>query len=429
MSKFHSKYFHFIKIKKTNTQSWFRMKALTQSSIQRSVICPMNRLSHQEEIYNGLVDWNLPFYFSKPVLDHLTHFIDGMLSVGFTGKLTEIHSFSHQKKHRTTLSHFLKKGSWNENYLLRQMKEHVLRKVDKDAPVFLLLDDTICEKTKPSSQASVPTESCGYHFSHTNGKTVWGHQVLQLMLKTRDQAYPYEFQLFHKETTESKIKLSIEMIERIPSLPQPVYLLCDSWYTSHSIIEAALSKGIHLIGALKTNRILYPQGIRIQAKEFATYIREEETDLVTVGNESYRVYRYEGALNDLEHGVVLMCWNEEHPVEPKYMRCFLSTDTELTTEQILSYYSQRWSIETYFKQVKGMIGFNGYQVRSEQAIQRFWTIVQFTYVFAMHLKKTAFNIAIQSIRKQKISSIIEFVYRETTNGTSLDQIKNELQVA
>lgn len=48
------------------------------------------------------------FYFSKPVIRHLTHFIDGMLSVGFTGKLTEIHSFGHHKKHRTTLSHFLK---------------------------------------------------------------------------------------------------------------------------------------------------------------------------------------------------------------------------------------------------------------------------------------------------------------------------------
>lgn len=310
----------------------------------------MNRLSYQEEIYNGLVEWKLPFYFSKPVINHLTHFVDGMLSIGFSGKLTEIHSFSHQKKHRTTLSHFLKKGSWNEHYLLQQTRERILRKVDKQEPLFLLLDDTICEKTKPSSQADAPTESCSYHFSHTHGKTVWGHQVLQLMLKTRDQAYPYEFQLFHKETTESKINLSIDRIKRIPSFQQPVYLLCDSWFTSRSIIEAALSKGIHVIGALKTNRILYPQGIRIQAKEFATHIQEEETDLVTVGNESYRVYRYEGALNDLDEGVVLMCWNKEHPMEPKYMRCFLSTDTELTTEQILLHYSQRWSIETYFKQ-------------------------------------------------------------------------------
>lgn len=153
-------------------------------------------------------------------------------------------------------------------------------------------------------------------------------------------------------------------MERIPSSPQSVYLLFDSWFTSRSIsiIEAVLSKRIHLIDALKTNCILYPQGIRIQAKKFATHIQEDETDLVTVSNESYRVYRYEGALNDLDESVVLMCWNKEHPIEPKYMCCFLSTDTELTTEQILLHYSQRWSIETYFKQETGKRygWFNGY---------------------------------------------------------------------
>lgn len=93
------------------------------------------------------------------------------------------------KKHRTTLGHFLKNGSWNENYLLRQTKKQIMQKVDSQEPVFLLLDDTLCEKCKPSSQANHPTESCGYHFSHTSGKSVWGHQVLQLMLKIQNQAF------------------------------------------------------------------------------------------------------------------------------------------------------------------------------------------------------------------------------------------------
>lgn len=136
------------------------------------------------------------------------------------------------------------------------------------------------------------------------------------------------------------------MMNQLPKFKQPSYLLCDSWYTSRTIIEAALSRGTHVIGALKTNRILYPQGIRIQAKQFATHIQKEDTDLVTISGETYRVYRYEGALNDIEYGAVLLCWPKEASMEPKNMRCFLSTDTELTTEQILTYYSHRWSIET-----------------------------------------------------------------------------------
>ncbi|MFJ8257768.1 hypothetical protein ACIQ4Z_10910 [Peribacillus asahii] len=36
-------------------------------------------------------------------------------------------------------------------------------------------------------------------------------------------------------------------------------------------------------------------------------------------------------LNDINYGVVLLWWNTKNPMEPEQMRCFLSTDTELTT--------------------------------------------------------------------------------------------------
>ena len=107
-------------------------------------------------------------------------------------------------------------------------------------------------------------------------------------------------------------------------------------------METALQQGMHTIGALKTNRILYPQGIRMQAKEFATYVQLEDTDLVTIGQETYRVYRYEGALNEWSNGIVLLCWSsDDNELDAKRMRCFLSTDVELTSEQILTYYSYR----------------------------------------------------------------------------------------
>jgi hypothetical protein len=46
----------------------------------------------------------------------------------------------------------------------------------------------------------------------------------------------------------------------------------------------------------------------IQVKEFVQYIQESDTYLVTVGEETYRVYRYEGALKDLDDAVVLFSW-------------------------------------------------------------------------------------------------------------------------
>ena len=93
---------------------------------------------------------------------------------------------------------------------------------------------------------------------------------------------------------------------------------------------------------------------------------------MTIGQEAYRVYQYEGTMNDLDNTVVLFCWTtDDETLDPKHMRCFLSTDVALTSEQILTYYSVRWRIETYFQQAKGHLGFQNDQVRSQKAIQRF----------------------------------------------------------
>ena len=61
-----------------------------------------------------------------------------------------------------------------------------------------------------------PTESCGYHFSHTDGKSVLGHQVVQLMIKSGQHAFPYDFRLYDKETTDSKIQLLLDMVSQLP---------------------------------------------------------------------------------------------------------------------------------------------------------------------------------------------------------------------
>ncbi|WP_342047289.1 hypothetical protein [Bacillus sp. OTU530] len=70
-----------------------------------------------------------------------------------------------------------------------------------------------------------------------------------------------------------------------------------------------------------------------------------------------------------------------------------------------------------------MVGFHGYQVQSERAIRHFGIIAQFTYVFAMQLRKTAFSLAILETRARKMDNIIGFVYQVSTNVMSLEQIK------
>lgn len=97
------------------------------------------------------------------------------------------------------------------------------------------------------------------------------------------------------------------MVSMLPIPKGLAYGLFDSWYINKKVIEAHFERGYHLIGALKTNRIIYPQSVRIQIKDFTQYIEKNEIHLVTVNGSRYWVYRYEGALNGIDNAVVLIC--------------------------------------------------------------------------------------------------------------------------
>ena len=121
------------------------------------------------------------------------------------------------------------------------------------------------------------------------------------------------------------------------------YFLCDCWYTSEKIINTFAARGFHTIGALKTNRMLYPFGFKKKLNEFASLllITRSNFHLVTVKKQKYYVYRYKGKLNGIENAVVLLSYPEKAFGNPKALRAFLSTDVSLSVNETLSYYAGR----------------------------------------------------------------------------------------
>ncbi|BBW97128.1 hypothetical protein GsuE55_19610 [Geobacillus subterraneus] len=196
--------------------------------------------------------------------------------------MTDVQYWSFHPNHRTTLSHFFTKRPWNEENLLEKLQEWILRQIERLAkrenqPLFVSMDDPICQKTKPASRATCAIQGCDWHYSHNDHPSVWGHSLVWRMVYTR---------LYDKVAGRSKIDLAIERLLR----SKKSGLGRCAWYPSQALIEACLKQGFHVIAMLKTNRILYPKGIAVQAKEFARYIEPNDTRLVTVGNERYRVY-------------------------------------------------------------------------------------------------------------------------------------------
>ena len=376
-----------------------------------------------------------PLYFSEPARKHIANFITGASQKGYRGKVTDIVDFGFASCHRTTFGHFLSKGVWDESYLWKVMKDMVLTAIQKTAkqtssPIFAIYDDTISKKTKPSSQAIHPIEATNFHFSHLECKTVWGHQLLAALLSVGSLRLPYHFEHYQKESI-SKIDRVCQIANSLPTAIGPAYVLCDSWFTCTKVIEAHFKKGYHFIGGLKTNRIIYPQGIRTSLKDFATYIKKDDVRLVTVNRQSYWVYRYEGALNELDNAVVLFTWHKDAFLNPKAMRCFLSTDMELDTQTTLEYYSKRWPIEIFFRQTKGNLGINQYQVRHLKAIKRFWSLTVLTYLFCVlgKAKVSSFSQGLSNARKEVKGNLFTWIYKQSQVNVPLSKILERLKVA
>ena len=97
------------------------------------------------------------------------------------------------------------------------------------------------------------------------------------MLSCNGITLNYAIILYDK--SKSKIQIVREIAEELPPAPVISYFLCDSWYTSAKVMDSFIRKGFYPIGALKTNRIIYPCGIRQKVSEFALHLRKEERDV------------------------------------------------------------------------------------------------------------------------------------------------------
>ena len=213
------------------------------------------------------------------------------------------------------------------------------------------------------------------------------------MLSCNGIVLNYAFVLYNKSI--SKIDIVQSIAKELPEPPVMSYFLCDCWYVSEKLINTFVQKGFHTIGALKTNRLLYPSGMKKKLSELAAElsVTEKGFDLVTVKNRKYYVYRYEGNLNGIENAVVLLSYPEKAFGNPKALRAFISTNVALSTLEILSCYVCRWPIEVFFRQCKTRLALDTYQIRSSKGIQRYWLLMSMAhYITILYDKYIPFRL-------------------------------------
>ena len=381
--------------------------------------------------------------YSEALCNHMVNMISGIIATEGSKNVSSIYSKLTCNRDRSCGSRFLGEYKWNNEYVDYKRINHSLdvvrSNVDEGSIGFLIIDDSLSKKDKSTKKI----EGLDYHHSHSDGKTMWSHCVVTSHYKISDYSLPQNYKLYlrknffsnkAKKYFKNKQELAIQLIDEFMPVTETTYLLVDAWYTSGKLMLHALRRGYHTIGRIKSNRVIYPGGIKTSVKEFSKYISKDETSLVTAGYDTYYVYKYEGKINDLENAIILFCWSKSDlSDEPVFI---LSTDISLTTSEILSYYQNRWDIEVSYRYLKNSLGFDEYQVESLISIKRFWSMVFMTYtfleLFRVSKKKTLklqnLGETIGYFRGQYLVSIAKFAYDCAVKGISVDTVITKLGV-
>lgn len=373
-----------------------------------------------------------------PQQKHFVNLIQAFMMDGFKGKISNVPQLCHVRIHRTSIGHYLNKAPWNDDLVKQAYNRYVLTQIHQlslstGLPVYVIADDTVSEKTKPSSKAKRPIQKCKFVYSHLKNMQVYGHQFVGVMLECAGQRFPFYLEMYDK-AKQSKINMVIAVIEKLPSMPSQVFIMGDSWYSSNRLIKACTKKGFQYIGAIKTNRVIYPSGKRMsfQISGYAKTLTSQDVHLVTVGKRKFWVHRYEGKLNGIPTGVVLLCWPKDVLFNEKALHAFFST-IALTDEEILNTYAERWTIEVFFRDSKMQLKLNKYQIRSERGILRFMLLLSLAYVYCNCFIETSGASTFGSKRllaqKEINRCLIDNIYAMADSGISLEEAYYKLNVA
>lgn len=376
-----------------------KLQLITQL-LPRKEISHAYSLRQSDKICKDLKSISLGKILSDVYLEHISAIVHSVFMMGYKGKIAHTSLFS--EKHRTTVSHFLNDGKWESIRLEKPLKKQVVDRIYGESrksgcPVFCIVDDTITSHTKPSSQAKRPIEAAYFHQSHLKKRQNYGHQAVGIMLACNNVILNYAIVLYDK--ADSKIEIVQNMIKELPKPPYKGYFLCDSWYASNRLMNDFEQKGFYTVGALRTNRIIYPNQVRRQAKQFAPSICKDDPNinLVAVGNRKYYMYRYQGRMNEHDDAVVLRSYPEGAFGQVDALRVFISTQTDLTVQEIMNIYDIRWKIEVFFRSCKQKLAFDKCQLRKKQSIKRLWLILSMIHYLCctvseqIHSFDTGFN--------------------------------------
>jgi hypothetical protein len=275
------------------------------------------------------------------------------------------------------------------------------RRLKLDQLIWISFDDSLCEKDPNTEQL----EAVDWHHDHNaRAKRQASYKKGSVYVLCRIQIgfiqFTVNWRLYLREKTVRQINkgraraervqymgktdLALQMLAELQALLPTdfkVYVLFDSWYSSHEIIGYIHQQGWHAIGGLKSNRTVNGKQVQQWFKQQRPKTKPRRVRVTSADGKTktYWVHSLVGRLSKLPFDVCVLV-SLRHPGDksPAYFFC---TDLSLALSQVLAGYGHRWPCEVDNWYLKVQLGLADYQMQTLNGILRWHAVVFLTLAY------------------------------------------------
>ncbi|MCB9155360.1 MAG: transposase [Caldilineae bacterium] len=411
--------------------------------------------------------------FSLPQWKYFVTVLLGMLKCDETRTLSGILRQVAVQRTVSGLSRFLQQAPWSIEALTNQRQKHfnalvapevVQAHADQRAQQprkrgrrrqtvvtgYLALDDSTCVQAYACKM-----EGQGWHYSSSDKRSMPGHSLFQSVYCLLGRQLPLTPQMYRQKTVcekegvpfRSKIDMAVQEVETfVPPADTHTHVLADSWYVAKQVWRAVRQRGWDFTGGLKSNRqlrITLADGQRLwqRVDHYAAGLTPDDFQPVLwpsiEGGRWVYGYLVRTRIKKLGACQVLIV-KPEPDAPPGAARYWVTSRLTDSLAQVVAAVAMRWVIEVLFADFKELLGADHYQVRSAQAIVRFWAIGLFLYQYLDEQRvslqrQRGVHVTLGEtrtwVRQQHTDLLLNWIVHQAAQGVSAAHIQDCLRPA
>jgi hypothetical protein len=315
---------------------------------------------------------------------------------------------------------------------------------------FLIQDDSTHVKRYAEAM-----EGQGWHYSTTERKSMPGHSLFQSVYCLLGRELPLTPELYRQRSVceqegvpfLSKVDLAVRTIQTFEPPPDTqTHVLVDSWYVNKAVWRATRQRDWDLTGGLKSNRQIRQtrpddQRVWLSVAAYAAGLAADDFQPVIWPNQEggQQVYGHLLRTRVKKLGVCQVLMVKFTPDAPvSQCRYWVTSRLDATLDEVVAAVATRWAIEALFADLKELLGSDQYQIRSAQAIVRFWALALCLYQYldeqrvrlrSERQQPVTLGEARTWVRQRHADLLLDWLAPQFAAGATADQVRLRLKPA